>query len=181
MALLLLQCRNSCAFSLGVGSPLLTASVACPRVAALDMSTWPHPSEAIHMVSINIGGAMTSLALREMPTQTSAALLPLWRLQHSTSADGLHSWSHCTSAGPMTKTCFGVHLNGVDSPVNAVALVRFESAADAGNIMVIDAVIVEPSAPYKLREPLQTAAIAALCAIGEAHDMTVQKWTDYDA
>ena len=80
-----------------------------------------------------------------------------------------------------TMTSFGIHLNGVQSHVNAVALVRFESDDDDAKIMIIDAVIIEPSAPHKFRVPLQTTVMSALSAIGEAHEMTVREWTDYDA
>ena len=163
---LLLVLGSASAFTLGTGATSLAATRTSPRRAALGMNTWPPPLDSVHVFNLQYGGAKTTLALTQMPNGQSAALLPLWRLQLASQADdGQPDSSAVASLGPTTTT-FGVYLNGVESPVNALALVRFESDADDNKIMIIDAVVVEPSAPQKVRAPLQTAVVGALCAIG---------------
>ena len=57
-----------------------------------------------------------------------------------------------------------------------------EPGASSAKVMIVDTVMVTPiGVPEPMRAPLQQAVVASLRAIGEANEMTVRLWTDYDA
>ena len=131
-------------------------------------------------------------------TTPSAALLPLWKLQYGQDRTDLviQMLEHARQGGIAPDTAsgmtFGCYLDGVDSIdaknlalddiVHGMAVVRIEEGTSPidEKIMIIDAVLVSPAIPQRSWPQVHLGILQSLHAMGKAHNMDVQSWTEYD-
>jgi hypothetical protein len=145
------------------------------------MNEWPPPLDAVHVFSISFPtGPQLNIALSQMPNAEAAALLPIWKLQHDSEPDGMAPASIGEVSIRPTSVPFGVYLNGVDAPANALSFVQFETSEEQTKLMIIESLILAPTVPPQLRAPLQGAVARVLVAMGEAQGMTVQRLDSFD-
>ena len=131
-------------------------------------------------------------------TTPSPALLPLWKLQYGQDRTDLviQMLEHARQGGIAPDTAsgmaFGCYLDGVDSIdaknlalddiVHGMAVVRIEEGTSPidEKIMIIDAVLVSPAIPQRSWPQVHLGILQSLHAMGKAHKMDVQSWTEYD-
>ena len=144
----------------------------------MQASSWPPRFDAVHSFSVCIGGSdEMSLSLTTVPNARAAALLPLWRMQYEAAGRNASSEGHDILMGSTT-TVFGAYMNGLGEDADGLALVRFESHGIGGDgrcsrVMLVDALFASPTLPETSRATLQSAMRHALCALGQAHEMSV--------
>lgn len=158
----------------------LAATASRSRAAAL-MNEWPPPLDAVHVFSISFPtGPKLNIALSQMTNAEAAALLPIWKLQHDSEPDGMAPASIGEVCIRPTSVPFGIYLNGMDAPANALSFVQFETSEEQIKLMIIESLILAPTVPPQLRAPLQGAVARVLVAMGEAQGMTVQRLDSFD-
>ena len=160
------------------------ARSAMPRMSAAD--EWPPPLDAVHVFSVNFGHdeeLPMQLALTQMPVDKGAELLPMWKHKYADMGElADHMLSLAREGGQTSGTPLGFYLDGVDGDEHGMAVVRFvaDAADPVHKLMIIDAVLCSPSMPQQSWPPMHSAMVRSLHAIGEANEMTVQSWVEYD-
>lgn len=178
-----------------VARPTRALRVVAPRMDSSQddveaAPTWPPPLDAVHVFNIAFGSEKVKLALSQITAERSAAILPLWKLQYSTedNDDGRRMFSGARGGGAApsaaTARVFGAYLNGLDGDEHGIAIVRFETDTHADGVverlMIIDGVLISPQMRRQFRPPLHSAILQSLFALGEANQLSIRSWTDYD-
>lgn len=156
---------------------------ALSRAAARMSNEWPPPLDAVHVFTIGSEkGPKLKLALTQIPTAEAAALVPLWKLQYGHEPVGTMPAYRIGEVTLGTESVpFAAYLDGVESPANAIALVRFEtSEEEQSKLLVIESMILSPTCPPPFRAPLLGAVTRVLCALGEAQGLTVRRLDSFD-
>jgi hypothetical protein len=177
-----------CYVTLAAARPLRAAA---PR---MESGGWPPPLDFVHMFRVDFGGTRKArLALTPVSNEKRAVLMSLWRFMYEHEAQGGDAEAvartgdelraELSLAADASGKAFGAYLDGeVDGDEHGIALVRFEDEFESSKrqVMIIDKVMVSPALPPQYRPPLEAAVVQSLRVIGEANEMNVRLWTDFD-
>ena len=162
-----------------------TTTPALSRAAARMSNEWPPPLDAVHVFTIGSGsGPKLKIALTQISNAEAGALLPLWKLQYGQRYEPVGTMP-AYRIGEVTmgteSVPFAAHLDSVESPANAIALVHFETSEEEQmNLMVIESMILSPTCPPPFRAPLLGAVTRVLCTLGEAQGLAVRRLDSFD-
>mmetsp|Transcript_8468 Transcript_8468/g.17042 ORF Transcript_8468/g.17042 Transcript_8468/m.17042 type:complete len:209 (+) Transcript_8468:56-682(+) len=180
--------------------PLCMKAVRAPSLRMVEVpGSLPSPLDVdvVHVFTVGFGNeGEARLALTQVTSEKGAVLLPLWRFAYEHEAGGgvdqmaraeVELRAELGMAKDASSIMFGAYLNGVDGDEHGIALVRIETDTSPlatgrdRNVMVVDRVLISPAIPIQNRAPLHAALLQSLHALGEASDLRVRLWTEYDA